>query len=179
MEELYLIFKISSMEVYIIYDSYFGNTRKVSEILAGELNRSFSVSLSKAEDFVHDKLDAADIFIIGSPTRGFTFSARIKQLLGKVSANAFQNKQVTAFDTRVKPEDTDSGVYKRFAGLFGYAADSLQRRLLRKKGRLLLPARGFAVEGKEGPLKQGEEEQIKLWAAEISHAIEEQKKEPE
>ncbi|MFW6227468.1 MAG: flavodoxin family protein [Bacteroidota bacterium] len=167
------------MEIYIIYDSYFGNTRKVAEILAAELSRSYNVQLDKAEDFREEKLKAADIFIAGSPTRGFTFSARIKHLLGKLPAKALKGKQLAAFDTRVKPGDTNSHIYKHFAGTFGYAAGSLQRKLIGKKGQLLLPSRGFAVEGKEGPLKKGEEEGVKSWAAEINMIIEEQKTEPE
>jgi hypothetical protein len=49
-------------------------------------------------------------------------------------------------------------------GLIGYAAGRIASGLTSKGGRLIAKPEGFIVDGKEGPLKEGELERAAAWA---------------
>jgi hypothetical protein len=51
--------------------------------------------------------------------------------------------------------------------LIGFAAPKIGRQLTSLGGREVASPEGFAVEGKEGPLKTGELERAKAWAGRL------------
>ncbi len=53
------------------------------------------------------------------------------------------------------------------AKLFGYAAGHIADSLKAQGGHIAAPPEGFIVDGKEGPLKQGELERAARWAKAI------------
>jgi flavodoxin len=79
----------------------------------------------------------------------------VADFLGKIPDDAVKGKNVAAFDTRIPT---------KFAKLFGYAADRIAKSLKDKGANLMVPAEGFFVNGKSGPLKDGEEARAATWA---------------
>lgn len=155
------------MNVMILYDSVFGNTEKIAEAIAAEINKDYHVKLVKADDATAEHFTDIGLVIVGSPTRGFRATPAINKLLEKLPKNTFQGVKVAAFDTRISGQDIDSTILRRLVKFFGYAADPILKRLKKKGGEPVASPEGFFVGGTEGPLKENEIERAKEWAREI------------
>jgi len=91
------------MKGIVVYDSSYGNTKKIAETIEETLKESgmeadlFSIKNIK-------KLNAKDynFLVLGSPTRFGTMSFGIRFFLGKVKSKEWMNKPFAAFDTFVK-----------------------------------------------------------------------------
>lgn len=133
------------MKTLVIHDSLYGNTEKIAHAIgdafSGETN---VVSVSKISN---SDLDNIDLLIVGSPTHGGRPTKAVQEFLNKIPADGLKDIRVAAFDTRVK-------VF--IAKIFGFAADRIAKNLKSKGGYLVRPPKGFFVNGKEGPLKDGE-----------------------
>jgi flavodoxin len=79
----------------------------------------------------------------------------VADLMNKISESVIKGKKVAAFDTRIPT---------KIVKIFGFAADRIAKNLKDKGANLVVPAEGFFVNGKEGPLKDGEQERASAWA---------------
>ncbi len=151
------------MKALIVYDSFFGNTEKIARAIGNALETGAEVDISRPGDLSAGQLQGVDLLVVGSPTRAFSLSEGTKAFLARIPAGGLQGVKAAAFDTRMLPEDVKNGVYTFFAGLFGYAAAKIAKRLVKKGANLILPPEGFAVTGGEGPLKDSELERASAW----------------
>lgn len=159
------------MRVYILFDSYFGNTEKVANIIASQLEISFNVQVKHIDHVDEEYLKKSEVLVVGSPTRGFSPSKKIKLFFRTNDKATFKGKYVAAFDTRVDPEDVNSKMYKTLAAGLGYAAESIEKKLQARGAEVLIPAKGFYVVGNEGPFRKGQEEQIISWSKALVHKL--------
>jgi flavodoxin len=140
------------MRVLIVYDSTYGHTERIAqaigEAIDGEVRHVSAVSPADLEGF--------DLLIIGSPTHGGFPTEGIHELVK--GAPAVDGVAVAAFDTRTKRT------------IFGYAAPKIARSMEGSGGILVTPPEGFLVEGKKGPLKDGELERAADWATQVGAA---------
>jgi flavodoxin len=151
------------MKTLIIYDSAYGNTEKIARAIAAAITPADEVVVLRAGEANPLKLSLIDLLIVGSPTQGGRPTQAIQDFLSKIPVNGLKNMQVTAFDTRISAQE--KGVALRILmRLLGYAAGRIAQGLQGKGGELAAPPEGFIVEGKEGPLKQGELERASAWA---------------
>ena len=74
-----------------------------------------------------------------------------------------------AFDTRISASDVGKGL-RLLMKVGGYAAPHIANVLKKKGGNLVVPAEGFFVKDREGPLKEGERERAASWAKEVVEA---------
>jgi flavodoxin len=137
----------------IVYDSTYGNTEKIARAIGAALTGD--VKVQKAGEVNIAELASYDLLVIGSPTYGGRPMPTVADFLGKIPDDAVKGKNVAAFDTRIPT---------KFAKLFGYAADRIAKSLKDKGANLMVPAEGFFVNGKSGPLKDGEEQRAANWA---------------
>ena len=147
------------MKTLVVYDSYFGNTKKVAEAIAE--------SFEDCEIFKTDEKISAegyDSIVIGSPTRAFRAT---KPIMDFVRENAFDGKKVMAFDTRILIEDTDNKFLQSMIRMFGYGAEKIAKAVVKKGGIMVGAPAGFAVKDSEGPLKDGEIERAVEWSGEL------------
>lgn len=151
----------------IVYDSYFGNTKKIAEAIETVVKGELDTSIIPINDFSITMLDDVQIFITGSPTRGFRPSEAFLNLFKKLPVNALQGKQVVTFDTRIDPIDIHSAIFRFIVKSGGYAGPKIGKELAAKGGKMVLPAEGFFVEKSEGPLKNGEEARASEWGKKI------------
>ena len=95
------------MKGLVIYDSTYGNTRKIAETITETLKESgIGAELFNVKNV--KKLNAKDynFLVLGSPTRFGTMSFTIRFFLGKVKSEGWKNKPFAAFDTE-NPENME------------------------------------------------------------------------
>jgi flavodoxin I len=145
------------MKTLIISDTVYGNTMQIARAISMGVGGEVK-TVSAAEADVAD-LASYDLIIVGSPTQGGRYTVPVKDFLDKVPADILQNKNVAAFDTRLK---------SAWVKIFGYAAPRIADILKEKGGNLVKPAEGFFVKGRRGPLLEGELERATAWAKTIT-----------
>ena len=148
------------MKALVVYDSVFGNTEKVAQAI-GEALGAQTLRLG---DVQPEHLADLDALVVGSPTRAFSATPAIKKWLNGIAPRSLQGVKVAAFDTRMNVQEVNSRILTFLAKIFGYAAEPMASRLIKKGGTQAMPPAGFFVEGSEGPLKGGELERAVDWA---------------
>lgn len=149
----------------VIYDTSYGNTRKVAEVIVETLKESgVEVDLFQLKDV--KKLSAKDYSFIGlgCPTRFGTMSFAFKSFLGKLKPEEWMNKPFVAFDTEL-PENIEKNE--------GSAAEKIAEKLKEKKMNQLLPVLKTAVSGNKGPLVEGDIQRTKVYARDLAAKLKE------
>jgi flavodoxin len=150
---------MASMQVLLIYDSEFGNTRELALAAASELNTLGSVQTVAAVSFNAAALTSAiDFLVVCGPTQAHGISPTMRQMLGTIPNKALDGVPFATFDTRVHGA----------RWITGAASNGIAKQLKRKGGRLVAPPESFLVSGREGPLAEGELERCKIWARELA-----------
>jgi flavodoxin len=155
------------MKVLVIYDSVFGNTEKIAQATGEALASQGEVSVLRVGSAKVDDLRAADLIIVGSPTRGFRPTPEMAAFLKNIPADAIRGKQAAAFDTRVSVEVVKSAILTTMVKFFGYAAEPMARQLKKKGASLCAEPLGFYVKDREGPLLDGELARAADWAGRL------------
>lgn len=153
------------MKTIVIYDSLFGNTKAIAEAVGKALGPDAVVE--NVRDVIPASLQGTDLLIVGSPTHGGRPSEATKNFLKSILSGSLKETRVAAFDTRGSIEDQGAFV-KRLVNFLGYAAKHILKTLQEKGGAAIAEPEGFIVQGKEGPLKEGELERAAAWAQELS-----------
>jgi flavodoxin len=147
------------MNAFVLYDSVFGNTEKITQAIAAALGTQ-ATPVSQAEA---GELRGLDLLVVGSPTRGFRPTEGISKMLNGLPKNHLTGVRVAAFDTRIVLETIDSKALRFLVDKGGYAAKTIAKALVKQGGVLAAPAEGFFVTGEQGPLKDGELERAAAW----------------
>ena len=144
------------MKVLIVYDSVYGNTAKIAKALAVSIPGEARVL--RATEVGPSDLDGADLLVVGSPTHDGRPTPAVMDFIGGIPDSGTGKLSAAAFDTR------QSSV---LGGIFGRAAGEIAASL-RIKGIRVVASEGFLVEGREGPLRQGEQERAMAWANDLT-----------
>jgi len=152
------------MNVLVIYDSMYGNTEKIARSIADAIGGD--VKVVRAGDVKPRDMDSIGVLIVGSPTQGFLATKPVQAFIESIPADGLKGIKLTAFDTRMSTSDVGAGL-KLIMKMGGYAAGRIAEALRKKGGTIVVPAEGFFVKDKEGPLKEGELERAAAWAKEI------------
>ncbi len=155
------------MKALVVYDSFFGNTEKIAQAIAAALGSPPDVTVLRVGNVKAEQLAGLDLLLVGSPTRGSQPSPAVRDLIKSIPVRGLQGVKVAAFDTRMPPSVVGSRIYGLFAKMFGFAANPIADRLVKKGGQLVIPPEGFVVKGGEGPLQEGEVERAAEWARKI------------
>ncbi|MBN2367001.1 MAG: flavodoxin family protein [Calditrichaeota bacterium] len=159
------------MKITVVYDSYFGNTEQIGRTVGNSLKSSGEVKFFRIKDVNPEQVKNTDVLIIGSPTRAFRPTKPVTDFLNRISPGSLKGVSVAAFDTRISRDDVDSRFVRLFMKLFGYAAEPVAKKLIKKGGIQLVPPEGFYVKDTEGPLKDGESDRAVEWAGQISEKL--------
>lgn len=154
------------MNVFIIYDSFFGNTERIAQAIGA----AFGVpeKVRRVSDVKLADLAGVQLLIVGSPTRAFRPSPATTAFLKSIPKGGLQGVKVAAFDTRADLRDVHSALLTAFVKLLGYAAEPIAGRLKKKGGQLVAAPEGFFIKDTEGPLKDGELERAAAWGASLA-----------
>ncbi|HWQ45626.1 MAG TPA: hypothetical protein VN376_02100 [Longilinea sp.] len=176
------------MKALILYDSFFGNTEKIAQAMAGALAAKAEVRMLKiavvkdaqtvaenapaakvkVESINPDVLQGVDLLLIGSPTRAFSASPATKDFLRKIPAGGLKGVKAAAFDTRMDVVKVNNKFLTFMEKIFGYAAEPLSKQLAKKGAQIVAEPGWFFVEGSEGPLTAGELERAEAWVKALS-----------
>lgn len=150
------------MNTLVIYDSRYGNTEQLAEVIAHTLREFGTAQTAQVSTVTTCQLADVDLLVLGCPTQGWRPTRAMLTFLGKMPPRAWVGLDVACFDTRIH--------LPRF--VTGSAAWRLVR-LARKLGALLLMGpESFFVTGSEGPLEAGEVQRAAHWAKTLHSRIE-------
>jgi len=173
------------MRVAVVYESLYGNTHEIAEAVAagvGDAQPDAQVDLLRVGEADAQRAAHADLLILGGPTHMRGMTTTLSRKMG-VSA---EEKKEPAERHDVEPDAEGPGVRDWFhdlpkatdrrlaaafdtriaARLAGGAASGLARRLRHHGYEVIAEPEGFYVQDNgEGPLKDGETERARAWAA--------------
>ena len=156
------------MKALVVYDTVFGNTEKIAHAIGDGLGSEATVEVLRVGNVKLEQLTAAELLLVGSPTRAFRPTPAISRLVKAIPREGLAAVKIAGFDTRFSINDTKSAVLKALVKMFGYAADPIANRLTLRGGAQVIDPEGFFVMDTEGPLKDGELERAAEWARRIA-----------
>jgi len=142
------------MNALIIYDSVFGNTRTIAEVLASLALEYFPSKHLPVNEVGPDELQTVKLLLMGSPTQNYQPTPRIQAFLENIPQGMVQGVIAAAFDTRYRVSHWSSGT----------AAWAIAQGLQNAGAVLALPPESFFVSRAAGPLEEGEMERATQWA---------------
>lgn len=153
------------MKALVVYDSMYGNTRKVAEAIGTALGPPEEVAVLQVVEVSPEQLAGLTLLVVGCPTQRFRPTAATTGLLNSIPNHGLRGVRVAAFDTRLTEEEIGRiRILAFFVSIFGYAAKPIADKLQKKGGDLAVAPEGFYVAGTEGPLLEGELERAEAWA---------------
>ena len=155
------------MKALVIYDSVFGNTKEIAMAIGNALNHFGETEILNIEEINNSTLTDIDVLLVGSPTRQFNATKKIMDFINSLPSKSLKGIHVSAFDTRISVDDINSKFLNFMVKIFGYAAEPIAKKLVKKGGKLIVPPAGFFVNGNEGPLKDGEIKRAVEWAKKV------------
>ncbi|UCF60653.1 MAG: flavodoxin family protein [Anaerolineaceae bacterium] len=146
------------MNTLVVYFSKFGHTRMVAESIAEGLESVGPVRLLSSDQLADTDLEDVDLVVMGSPTHRMNLPEAVRPIFERLPKRILRGVPVAAFDTSYKM----SSILARFT-----AAKKLAQKLRKLGGKRVVPPETFYVEGREGPLYEGEIERARDWARTI------------
>lgn len=164
------------MNAIVVYESHWGNTAAVARAIAEGIGPE-AAALSTAEASAH-LLAGVDLIVAGAPLLGFSLPT--ETMLKGIAAN--QAKDPTppdlshpAMRTWLEGVPRGSGRAAAFETRIWWSPGSAAKailRLLEGAGyRAAAKPQKFIVQGKYGPLREGELARAKQWGAELARSM--------
>jgi flavodoxin len=142
------------MNVVILCDSRFGNTKQLAESMVAELANRHRVSLRSADQGL-GPIAGVDVLLVGGPTHAHGASQPLKEALSTIPAGSLKAARVATFDTRIRMARI----------LTGSAAASASKVLKRAGADIVAPPESFFVSRDDPPvLDPGEVARARSWA---------------
>lgn len=156
------------MHALIIYDSQFGNTEKIAQVIGDTLREHGEAVVLKVSQAKLEHIMGINLLVVGSPTQQFRATENMRNFLAALPKKGLQGVNAATFDTRLTQAFIDKNrVLSFFERMFGYAAERIAKELKNKGCELVVPGEGFYVEGMQGPLASGELERAEGWARQL------------
>jgi flavodoxin I len=152
------------MTSLVVFESFFGNTEVVARAVAEALHVGGEARALRVSEIEKHHLDGVQLLVVGSATRAFRPSPGTQAWLKTLPPGKLDGVRVAAFDTRLDPATVDNRLVRWMMSRFGYAAEPIEKALVRAGGKAAGPPAGFVVEDKEGPLREGETDRARAWA---------------
>ena len=149
------------MNTLVLYESKFGNTQKVAELIGKELEAHGPVRVTNFVNYRSPLLIDVDLLVIGAPTQAHGMTPAMKEFVEKLEAGA-SRVPVAIFDTRVKGPML----------LWGSAARAIASKLTEKGFTEIGAPEDFVVSFTQPPqLASGEEDHARAWAAKLAGLV--------
>lgn len=166
------------MRALVVYESMFGNTRRVAEAIGEGLRTRCATELVEVNDAPHEIAADVRLLVVGGPTHAFGMSrpktrqdamtqagkdpasatVGVREWLESI-ARAAHDTGAAAFDTHIdKPVP-------------GSAARAAEKRLRKLGFHNVTPAESFYVSGTPGPLVEGELERAREWGKVLASSM--------
>ena len=89
------------MKVLIVYDTKYGNTKKVGELIAEGINTASGneITIENVKDVNLNKEETYDLILIGSPNQMGSHVSSVKKFIKNLSKGTLKADSYAAFDT--------------------------------------------------------------------------------
>lgn len=172
------------MSALIVYESMYGNTRRIAEAIARGLATAGPVTVTRIAELDSSATQGVDLLVIGAPTHGWSLSRPstrkaaveaaakpasgltveenatapgVREWLQSLDTQALRGRvAVAALDTRMRAP----------LGLSGAASRTIAKRI-RRRGMSCAARRGFRVT-KQNQLIEGEQARAESWGRELA-----------
>jgi flavodoxin len=162
--------KLYTREALVLFDSKYGNTRRIAEAIGEALGEHYHVSVRQVAE-LEELPEAIDLLVVGGPTHNHGASRVMQRFLDPVPRDALLGMHTAAFDTR----------YKGAGWLMGSAAARIARALKKAGAELVVAPESFFIERDAPPpgekhrlerekLEAGEVERAREWAHRVLEA---------
>ena len=130
-----------------MYESKYGNTKRVAEAIAEEMQRvgGMEVTLAALKGVDIEDIANCDMILLGGPTHFGGPTGGVRKFIDALGKRDVNGKSVAVFDTYMG-EDFEKGVRKM----------EEQIRAKAPSLKLLAPGLSIRVEGMKGPIVEGE-----------------------
>ena len=171
------------MNVVVIYESVYGNTRAIAEAIAEGLGGADVVPVHEASEA--SELDRTELLVVGGPTHVHGLATKRSRQMAVEALHEDGGAQVepgaleepglrpwlrdlpradraraAAFDTRLE----------KSPWLTGAASRGIAKRM-RASGYDVIATESFLVEDSEGPLEEGELDRARRWGVELARSL--------
>ena len=146
----------------IVYDTTFGNTKMLAEMIGAGIEESQDVScvIIHHKELLPENVTESDIVLFGSPIHAGMATHGIKSAIKKAASVGLRNKLVSTFDTYASVTK-GRGVRNMESILTKVAADT----------RLITPGHSALVHGFRGPLHESEEQRANDFGRRIAKEL--------
>ncbi len=164
------------MQAIVVYESHWGNTAAIARAIAEGIGPEARV-LSTAEA-TGAAIGDADLIVAGAPLLGFSLPT--ESMLKSIAANAARDPVAADLshptmrawlDALPKGAGRAAAFETRISWSPGSAAKAILGRLEAAGYRPVAKAQRFIVQGKYGPLRDGELERARAWGAQLAQAM--------
>jgi Flavodoxin domain len=165
------------MRSLVVYESWFGNTRRIAQQVAAALAADGEVEVISVDDPL-PSLVHLDLLVLGAPTHvhGLSSTPSRKGAIDQrgeagepgIGARGWIDRLPAHGGPRVAVCDTRA---HKPALLVGSAAHGMARRIRRRGYELAVEPGSFFVEGTEGPLEEGEIERAWEWGRKLANEV--------
>lgn len=146
------------MNTLVLYESEFGNTRKIADHIGRSLETRGPVRVSPIGAYNPSFLEGVDLVFVGGPTQAHSMTVSMRHFLDRLQSRP-AGIEVAAFDTRIK-----GPVF-----LWGSAAKEIDSRLRGAGFVAVVEPESFLVTlGKAPVLHPGEEARAAAWAVSVA-----------
>ena len=150
------------MRIAIVYASKHGNTRRLASAMTEALiAHDHDVRLVPASSPTLPAAVQTELLFVGAPTQVHGLVLGVRGFLTWLKRSRFDGVPAAAFDTRLP------GDIRRT----GSAATIITRGLEQAGCAVVAQPESFLVEGREGPLADGEEARAVAWAVGLARAL--------
>ncbi|MEM2320173.1 MAG: flavodoxin domain-containing protein [Candidatus Bathyarchaeia archaeon] len=147
------------MKIVIIYESKYGNTERVAEMIAEGLKETVGteVSLQKLKEADLDKITDYDVILLGSPNHMGGPARSVKGFIDMLGKLRLEGKKFAVFDTYMGKD-------------FEKAVKKMEKRISEKSPGLKKAASGLSikVQGIKGPIVEGELQKCREFGRKIA-----------
>jgi menaquinone-dependent protoporphyrinogen IX oxidase len=94
------------MKILIAYDTKYGNTKKVADLISEGLKtiEENTVSLENVKEINLEKEETFDLILIGSPNQMGAHTSKVKKFIKKLASSSLKGNSFAVFDTYVKKD---------------------------------------------------------------------------
>jgi len=165
----------------VVYESIYGDNRKVAEAIAVSLRQSMPADVVAAVDAPRDIADDVALLVVGGPNHAMSMPRQsTRESVNKsgdvhIDNTAFGLHEwldvvtlpagiaAAAFDTRME--------HPKFLTAIDHASRTEEKLLKRHGASLVAPAEHFHVSDAKGPLAPGEEDRARQWGIQLAQGL--------
>ena len=161
------------MKGIVVYDSYFGNTKRVAEAIVEQIKSEGHDAELRSVREDNPSSPQGDFLFVGSPVRMGAVTGRTKRFVKRLDRATWSSKPIAVFTTVAhRPEGEPTEKQKASYEKWALRAGPKLRDKAKDRGLNVVDLTlAVEVKGQQGPLADGAIEQTKQFAHDFIQAV--------